>query len=949
MFVLFEEDGTFKAATLFSQADTTLQVEMPSGKRSKIKRSAVLLEFNDPGRDALVPQAQGVAADLDVEFLWQCAPKEEFGFQEFAKEVFSAKPSTVELAALLFALHQAPMYFHRKGKGRFRAAPEDALNAAKAGAERKRLALAAQAELHQQLVAGEMPQAICDQALTLLIKPDKQSMTYKALESAAHELQMNPARLLLERGALVSIYSLHHARFMQQCFAHGTRFSIGDDEIRSVIRLPEKLHLPKAAVPAYSIDDATTTEIDDALSVMPRAEGGWRVGIHIAAPGLGITPESACGQLARDRASTVYFPGDKITMLPEAVIGAYSLDEGQSRPALSLYVDFTAQGERVGMQSRAELIDIAANLRLGDWETVLDQSHELIDEAQLPWPELKTLLFLAGKLKAAREEVRGRPEPSGRIDFNFYVDWDPQSPQAKQHGRGTPRIVERRRGSPIDTLVSEFMILANTSWGDTLALAHLPGIYRVQQMGRVRMQTQPGPHQGLGVENYAWCTSPLRRYCDLVNQWQLLAALGMRPAVFKGNEAELFSTVTQFDTLYNQYADFQDTLERYWACRWLGLQYGLGDSESWSAVQAGVAIREKAVALREGAFRLRRAPIVFRCADAPELPPGSEVEVDVLASDALDLQLSARFVAVISTVNPVPPEEVHLSAHYAVLGSPIAHSQSPFIHARFAEQTQQKLQYQAIEVAAERLLAEIERLVAEGFGGVNLTVPLKEHAFSLASTLNWEISDRAQAAAAINTLRFDANGFVVADNTDGAGLVRDLERLIGHPGELDGMRVLMIGAGGAAQGVIAPLRAAGVSHLYLANRSLEKAQQVVLRWNGLDSTSGDWLSAIPLVLLAQAPEDHPVDIIINATSASLSGAMIPVHADWLKSVRLAYDMMYGPGDTPFMQQARAAGAAMVADGLGMLVEQAAEAFYLWRGVRPETPAVLHELRLKCAP
>ena len=949
MFVLFEEDGIFKAATLFSQADTTIQVEMPSGKRSKIKRNAVLLEFTDPGRDALLPQAQAIAADLDIEFLWQCAPKEDFSFQDFAKEVFSEKPNTTECAGLLLALHQAPMYFHRKGKGRFRAAPEDALNAAKAGAERKRLALEAQAALHQQIMEGGMPQAICDQALSLLIKPDKQSITYKALESAAHELQMNPARLLLARGALTSIYSLHHTRFLQQCFAHGTGFSLSEDEIKAVIRLPDKLHLPKAAVRAYSIDDASTTEIDDALSVTPRAEGGWRVGIHIAAPGLGIAPESACGKAAQDRASTVYFPGDKITMLPESVIAAYSLDEGQSRPALSLYVDFNAQGERVGMQSRAELVDIAANLRLGDWESVLDQSHELIDEAQLPWPELKTLLFLAGKLKAAREEVRGRPEPSGRIDFNFYVDWDTQDAQDKQQGRGTPRIVERRRGSPIDTVVSEFMILANTSWGDTLALAHLPGIYRVQQMGRVRMQTQPGPHQGLGVQNYAWCTSPLRRYCDLVNQWQLLAALGVRPAVFKGNEAELFSTVTQFDTLYNQYADFQETLERYWACRWLGLQVGLGQTESWSALEAGVSMREKAVALREGAFRLRRAPVVFRCADAPELPPGSEVEVDVLSFDALDLQLSARFITVITTVTPTQEEDLHLSEHYAVLGSPIAHSKSPLIHTRFAEQTQQKMQYQAIEVAAEHLPAEIERLVAQGFGGVNLTVPLKEHAFSLASTLDWEISDRAQAAAAINTLRFDANGFVVADNTDGMGLVRDLERLMGHPGELDGMRVLIIGAGGAAQGVIAPLRSAGVRHLYLANRSLEKAQQVVLRWAALDAASGDWLSALPLEFLAQAPGDHSVDIIINATSASLAGVLIPVHADWFKSLRLAYDMMYGESDTPFMQQARDAGAAMVADGLGMLVEQAAEAFYLWRSIRPETSAVLHELRLKCAP
>ncbi len=954
MFLLYEEDGGLKVGTLFSEADTTVQVETPTGKRIKIKRTAVLLQFTDPARDALLPAAQAQAQDLDVQFLWECAPTEEFGFQEFAKEVFSEKPRAQELAGLLLAMHQAPMYFYRKGKGRFKAAPQESLKAALAGAERKRLAAQAQAAMHKALVDGELPQEIGASAISLLVKPDKQSIVYKALDSAAFELKTTPARLLLDRGALPSVYSLLRAKFLQQCFPAGTGFTVGSNDIEQVIAAAQKHDLPVAGQPAYSIDDVTTTEIDDAFSLAALDCGGWRVGIHIAAPGIGIEPASPVGEMARDRASTVYFPGDKITMLPAALIEAFSLDEGKTQPALSLYIDFNEQGERVASQSRVERVRIEKNLRLGEWEAELEQEFESINADRLPWQGLKTLLFLAHKLREGREAVRGKAEPRGRIDFNFYVDWNEANSKALEVGDGTPRIVERKRGSPIDVLVSEFMILANTAWGDMLALARLPGIYRVQTMGRVRMQTTPGPHQGLGVNNYAWSTSPLRRYSDLVNQWQMLAVLGSRAPVFKGNEAELFSTVTQFDTLYNQYADFQDTIERYWGQRWLGLENGLGNTEFWSALGKGVTVREKAVALRDGAFRLRRVPCLVRCADAPQLVPGLEVELELLACDSLDLSLEARFVGALSTT-PIEEEDALevLSQHYAVLGDPINHSKSPFIHAAFAQQTGQDIVYEAKQVPADQLASVLEQLIREGFGGVNLTVPLKEEAFALAQSLGWEISGRAQAAGAINTLRFDSGAVVLADNTDGQGLVADLWRLLGGQGALQGASVLLIGAGGAAQGVIGPLREAGVDHIRLANRTFEKAQQVVKRWIESDASAGQWLSAIPLSVLqaGTTPTDGDplhAEIIINASSASLCGSQIDLHPHWLTHAKLAYDMMYGAKPTPFMEQAQEAGVPLVADGLGMLVEQAAEAFFIWRAIRPQTTSVLNDLRLKLA-
>jgi shikimate dehydrogenase len=311
-----------------------------------------------------------------------------------------------------------------------------------------------------------------------------------------------------------------------------------------------------------------------------------------------------------------------------------------------------------------------------------------------------------------------------------------------------------------------------------------------------------------------------------------------------------------------------------------------------------------------------------------------------------------------------------LSRHYAVLGDPISHSKSPFIHAAFARQTGEDIVYEALQVPAAELAARLEQLIEQGWGGVNLTVPLKEEAFVLAQSLGWEVSGRALAAGAINTLRFDTNAVVFADNTDGQGLVADLQRLFGGEGALQGLSVLLIGAGGAAQGVIGPLRRAGVDRIRLANRTFEKAKQVVDRWIEMEASAGQWLSAVPLSVLGTATlpaaarsDDRNViasspagergdplyaDLIINASSASLSGSHIDIHPHWLAHAKLAYDMMYGAKPTPFMEQCQAAGVPMVADGLGMLVEQAAEAFLIWRAIRPETASVLNDLRLKLA-
>jgi shikimate dehydrogenase len=264
---------------------------------------------------------------------------------------------------------------------------------------------------------------------------------------------------------------------------------------------------------------------------------------------------------------------------------------------------------------------------------------------------------------------------------------------------------------------------------------------------------------------------------------------------------------------------------------------------------------------------------------------------------------------------------------YYVLGHPVAHSKSPRIHALFAAQTGQDLAYDRLEVPLDGFAATVQRLCAEGVRGCNVTLPFKEQAYALADTP----SATARAAQAANTLLFGDDGRIHADNTDGSGLVRDLSANLGVT--LRGAHLLLLGAGGAARGVLGPLLQAG-ARLTLSNRTLAKAQAMA------DAVAPGAARVLPLEALA----GERFDGVINATSAGLSGALPPLPDGLLAPGGGAYDLIYGPGAQPFLDWARRQGAAWTADGLGMLVEQAADAFALWRGVRPATAPVIAALR-----
>ena len=263
---------------------------------------------------------------------------------------------------------------------------------------------------------------------------------------------------------------------------------------------------------------------------------------------------------------------------------------------------------------------------------------------------------------------------------------------------------------------------------------------------------------------------------------------------------------------------------------------------------------------------------------------------------------------------------------YAVIGNPIAHSKSPLIHQMFAQQTGQDISYEAILAPLDGFAATIERLRNEGYKGCNVTVPFKFEAFKLAT----ELSARAQAAQAVNTLSFDGD-IIRGDNTDGAGLVRDIEHNLGI--SLQGKRTLLVGAGGAANGVARPLLQSGASQLSISNRNIEKAERLVA------SLAPEFNN----VNVYEFPDTAQFDLVINATSTGLSDELPILPPGVFAQSALAYDMMYGK-QTAFMYYSPKLGAAVVADGLGMLVEQAAEAFFIWRGVRPDTAPVLAKLR-----
>ena len=609
MNILYEEQGDYKVATLLADNDASLQVETASGKRAKVKAANVLLRFQGRAIGGFLADAQKIADTIDTDFLWQCCGPEEFGFEPLAGEYFGRTPTPAEAAALLLKLHAAPMYFYRRGKGRFKAAPEEALKAALAGIERRRAQAEQQQHYVNELVAGRLPAEFEPLRDRLLYKPDRNTIEAKALDQASQLLGLSPPKVFLHCGALGSTHDYHLRRFLFEYFPGGTGFPSTP--------IPEVGHgLPHADAPARSIDDAATTEIDDAFSLVARADGGFRVGVHIAAPALAIAPESALDEVARARLSTVYMPGQKITMLPQAAIERFTLSAGRSVPALSFYADFTPELDVRSSESRIEQVWIEENLRHDSLDTVFNEEAVAAGHVAGDYGvELLALHAIAARLEAARGKADAR---EGRTEYSFHVEHD------------RVEIVPRRRCSPIDRVVSELMILINTRWAQMLDEHECAGVFRSQQDGRVKLAGVASAHQGLGVQHYIWASSPLRRYVDLINQRQLIALIRGDPPPYARNSEALFAAMQAFELAHEAYNEFQRRMERYWCLRWI--------EQEGAQILAGTIIRDTLV-------RLDRLPLVVRVPSVPDLAPGSAVQVAVSAMDLVDLTLECEFRA----------------------------------------------------------------------------------------------------------------------------------------------------------------------------------------------------------------------------------------------------------------------------------------------------------------
>ncbi|WP_422098013.1 ribonuclease catalytic domain-containing protein [Variovorax sp.] len=638
MFVLFEEAGKYLGGRVLSEAEASAQVELETGKRVKVKGANIVLRFEKPSPAELIAEGRALAASMDLDLAWEFAAEGEFGFADLAADYFSDKPSLAQQAAALFALFEAPHYFRRAGKGRFKKAPAEIVQQALAAIEKKKAIQAQIVEWAGQLAEGVCPAPVREQLYRILFKPDKNAPEYKAVVEASRASQRAPLELLERAGAIDSPYQFHWRRFLFENFPKGTGFpALVAPAIADELPLAE-------GVEAFSIDDSQTTEIDDALSVQGLGSGTVTVGIHIAAPGLALAPGSAIDQVARARMSTVYMPGYKITMLPDEVVDTYTLLEGADRPAVSLYARFDeATLELQSTETKLERVPIAANLRHDQLDSVVTQpwledgsiTHEDTPAAAARFrPQLSFLHRLARQLKAQREVVRGKPENFNRPDYNFRLVGNDG---AEPTGTEQVQITTRQRGAPLDLIVSEAMILANSSWGGWLGELGVPGLYRSQASLapgiKVRMGTRALPHAGLGVKSYAWSTSPLRRYTDLVNQWQIIAAArhgktAALAAPFKPKDADLFSILSGFDAAYAAYNGYQGGMERFWTLKYLE-QQGITELEA-------TVIKD----LPNGALvRADALPLVFPVAGQQER--GARLRVKLGEIDEIALDVSA--------------------------------------------------------------------------------------------------------------------------------------------------------------------------------------------------------------------------------------------------------------------------------------------------------------------
>ena len=598
-YIVVSDNGAYKIAHIIETHKNNLIVELlPDNCKRNIATKHQIYPVTPANINDFARLVEERVQSIDVGLLWELVetPTDKMSIQALAQIYFGDPVDQVALTALLFALERQGIDFQNHGTGEFTRRDDEERAKWLAIQERKLAEAAAYDAVYNKVMAaynnGAAIAGVDIDLSKLLFKPDKHSSTYKVFNNVSRELKISILELCYKLGLMTDLPQFFVDSFMAETFPHG-RFKdwipayagmtpievldegsiVGDDnsavqddeqqvsfQRRPESRLPDdkvatvwqdNLNLAvNSQIDVFSIDDSSTTEIDDAFSVQ-KTDTGYRIGVHIAAPAL----DPGLADIVGDNISTIYYPGSKITMLPEAVIEYYSLHQGATLPVVSIYFDIDHDLVVQQFFSAVELVTIKTNLRIETLETLFTTDN-LAKECGYPYEnELKLLYQFALKL----EEKRGKSSVNNIVvEYNFEIEND------------KIKLIPRHRGNPIDKVVSELMILANCSWGRTLTNAFIPAIYRVKQPNYpVRMTLTPDSHIGLNVDYYTWATSPLRRAADFINQYQIISLVLDNKKHYSATTPVMADVVENFDTRYAKYIDFQDKMERYFSLQYL--------------------------------------------------------------------------------------------------------------------------------------------------------------------------------------------------------------------------------------------------------------------------------------------------------------------------------------------------------------------------------------------
>lgn len=541
---LIFDSNRYQFAEIQAQEKKHIQVRLLDEKTDKkIKPDNLIITFQKSLSDIQVA-VESIRAELDLDLLWELSSDKHYWSLDELSELYFANNEINSLLGLFLATCEPAIFFsYQHSEKLLKRHSSEEITERKVQYQRQQEYQQKFNAIYDSLLKLEQPNWEIN-PLMMLHKPDKNSLEYKALNKASKDLKLSLLELLFKLGYINSIEELLEKNFIRQYFPNGTELANFEivDHAQDLPLNPERQ--------VFSIDELMTTEIDDAFSISKHNDG-WLIGIHISAPAL----NQDLLDIASERLSTVYYPGHKITMLPENVIAHYSLDQGKELPVVSIYFALDSELNILEHYSQLERVIVKDNLRTENLELYFNHDN-LSQEHGYPYEqELKLLYKFALKL----EESRGKSSVNQlMVDYSFAFSDD-----------GRIQIKPRLRGNPIDKLVSELMILANCSWGRMLTNSFVPAIYRVKQpMQPVVMTLTPNSHTGLNVDYYTWASSPLRRAVDLVNQSQIISLL-QKQKPLSATDYAVANVVENFDDVYGSYLKFQDSMERYWSLRYL--------------------------------------------------------------------------------------------------------------------------------------------------------------------------------------------------------------------------------------------------------------------------------------------------------------------------------------------------------------------------------------------